>query len=414
MQEFVASHTMLRKRDVFLYIYVLCMCLYIYTTADVLWLEPLPLSAICLLTIILSIVKIVQLKGSISQQQFILCSCFFLYFFLSFFFWNWGENFFFLRLPASFLFVVSVILLPLDEKRLLFRAISKCLFYIIIISVPVWLLFVAGFDLPHSDVIFHPNGFHQYYDYHFFRLNAKNDDIFDLILPRFSSVFLEPGQLATPCAFIFFLSGSKLNRKTLPFVLAIFLSFSLIGLVLLMGCYVARKIVEKGRKALFQLVLSFVLLGGVLVYFSLFVDEENPVNMFVTSRLVYDEDKGIEGNNRTTHYFDRKFEAMMQSSDRYMGQHERLKEGSDWSYNCSGYKKFIVHHGLIGFGLFMMFILLLLFYNWSKPNFFFFMIIVLAFFVRDLLQSPLWLSIAIVGFGLLGKESKEYIPQMRL
>lgn len=396
------------KKDFFWYIYCGCMILYIYARANILWLERLPLSAICLLTIIVSSIKIFQLKDSIKQQQFLLCSCFFLYFVLSFFFWDWGGNFFFLTVPALFLFAVSVVLLPVNEKKLLLSAISKCMVFIIIISVPAWLLFLAGVDFPHSDVIFHPNGFHEYYDYRFFRLSAKGN-VFDLILPRFSSVFLEPGQFATPCVFLFFLNGAKFNRKNIPFIVAIILSFSLVGLALFLGGIMARKIIVKEKHLLIQFFLIAAVLGGVGYYYTEYVEQDDPVNMYVFSRLQYDEDKGLSGNNRTSSYFDKKYQIFLQSSDRYLGMGQQLKEGYDWTYNCSGYKKFIVRHGLIGFGVFMSFIFLLFFFNRSKPNLFFLVIVVTAFFVRDLLQAPLWLSITIIGFKILSRKSRDSV-----
>ena len=397
------------KRDLFLYIYTACICLYIYASADVLWLDRLPLSAIYLLTLIVSFVKIVQLKDSITSQQFFLCSCFFLYSFLSFFFWSWGNKFFFLTVPASFLFTVSVILLPIDEKKLLLSAISKCMTLIIIISVPAWLLFLAGFDLPHSDVICHPNGFHEYYDYRFFRLDARNDEVIDLIIPRFQSMFLEPGQFATPCVFLFFLNGARFNLKNLPLIIGIILSFSLVGLVLFVGGIMARKIIIKEKHLYIKLLLIAVVLGGIGFYFTQYVEQENSVNKYVFSRLEYDEDNGIAGNNRTTSYFEKKYQRFLQSSERYLGMGQELKEGSDWTYNCSGYKKYIVKHGLIGFGVFMLLIFLLFFFNRSKPSFFFLLIVVTAFFVRDLLPSPLWLSIAIVGFYILNRRTNEAV-----
>ena len=216
------------KKDWFFCIYLLCMCLYIYVFADVLWLDRIPVSVMSLLVLIVSVVKIIQLKDSITSQQLLLCSCFFLYSFLCFFFSNWGQGLFFLIVPSLFLAVVSIILLPLEEKKLLLNAISKCMVLMIIISVPAWLLFLAGFDLPHSDVIFHQNGFHEYYDYRFFRLDARNDEVIDLMLPRFQSMFLEPGQFATPCVFLFFLNGARFTRKNLPFIIGIILSFSLV------------------------------------------------------------------------------------------------------------------------------------------------------------------------------------------
>ena len=395
------------KKDLFWYIYCGCMCIYIYAVADVLWFDRLHLSVICLLTIIVSVVKIIRSKDSITSQQFLLCCCFFFFFFLSFFFWNFGKHLFFLTVPTSFLFTISVILLPIDEKKLLLSAISKCMVCIIIISLPAWLLFLAGFDLPHSDIIYHPNGFHEYYDYRFFRYDARNDDVIDLILPRFQSMFLEPGQFATPCVFLFFLNGAKFNRKNLLFIIGIILSFSLVGLVLFFGCIIARKILIKEKHLFLKLLLIAVFLGGAAFYFTQYVEQNNPANKYVFSRLEYDEDEGIAGNNRTSAYFDKKYQKFLQSPDRYFGIKQQLKEGYDWTYNCSGYKKFIVNQGLIGFGVFMFFVFLLFYFNRSKPNLFFLVIVVTAFFVRDLLQSPLWLSIAIVGFYILNRRTNE-------
>lgn len=395
------------KKDWFLYIYMACMCLYIYASADIIWLDRFPLSVICMLTIVVSVVKIVQMKDSITPQQFLLCCSFFLYSILSFFFFSWGGGLFFITVPTFFLVTTSVILLPIDEKKLLLSAISKCMVFIIIISVPAWLLFLAGVNLPHSDPIYHPNGFHVYYDYHFFSMGAKNDDVFDMILPRFSSVFLEPGQFATPCVFLFFLNGARFNRKNLPFIIGIILSFSLVGLVLFVGSIMARKIIIKEKHLYIKLLLISAILGGVGYYYTQYVDQEDPVNMYVFSRLQYDEDKGFSGNNRTSSYFEKKYQKFLQSSDLYIGIKQQLKDGYDWTYNCSGYKKFIVNHGLIGFGVFMFFVFLLFYFNRSKPSFFFFVIIVTAFFVRDLLNAPLWLYIAIVGFTLLNKNTKE-------
>ena len=395
-----------KKKDSLLYIYIACLCLYMYDFADILWLERIPVSVISLFAIIVSFVKIVQIKSPITSQQLLLCYCFLLYSFLCFFFSNWGVGVFYITVSTLFIVTTSVILLPIDEKKLLFNAISKCMVFIIIISVPAWLLFLAGVDLPHSDVIYHPNGFHEYYDYRFFRLDARNDEVMDLIIPRFQSMFLEPGQFATPCVFLFFLNGARFSRKNLPFIIGIILSFSLVGMVLFLGSIIARKIIIKEKHLFIKFLLIAIVVGGIGYYFTQYINQENSVNEYVFSRLEYDEDKGISGNNRTSSYFDRKYQIFLQSSDRYLGMGQQLKEGYDWTYNCSGYKKFIVRHGLIGFGIFMFFIFLMFFFYKSKPGFFFLAIVVIAFFIRDLLQAPLWLFIAIVGFNIL-KDKQE-------
>lgn len=400
------STSAVKKKDSFLYIYIACVCLYMYAFADILWLDRIPVTLVSIPTIIVSFIKIVQLKDSITSHQLLLCYCFLLFSFFCFF-TDWGVGFFFIKVPTLFLFTVSVILLPIEEKKLLLDAISKCMVLMIIISVPAWLLFLAGVDLPHSDMILHPNGFHKYYDYRFFRVDARNDEVIDLMLPRFQSWFLEPGQFATPCVFLFYLNGARFNRKNLPFIIGIILSFSLVALVLFFGCIIARKIIVKEKYLFIKLLLIAIVVGGVGYYFTQYVEQENSVNKYVFSRLEYDEDKGISGNNRTSAYFDKKYQKFLQSPDRYFGIKQQLSEGVNWTNNCSGYKKFIVKNGFIGFGLFMFFVFLLFYFNRSKPSFFFFVIAVTAFFVRDLLQAPLWLSIAIVGFYILNRRSNE-------
>ena len=375
--------------------------------ANILWFERLPKSLVYVITFLVLICKLYKDRKRICHQHFVLCSIFFLYCLMAVLIWENSSksNLFFTFLWGTdlFLFAASLFLLNAEEKELLLTAISKCLMLIIAVSVPAWLLFVVGYDLPHSDVIFHENGFHQYYDYYFFRLSAKSGDVFNMILPRFSSFFLEPGQLATPCVFVFFLNGARFCWKNFPFILAILLSFSLISYVLLAVSLIVRRVLVNRKSILLQLFLAIVMIGGTYVYFTQFVDEENPVNKFIFSRLEYDKEKGISGNNRTSDYFERKYEKFYDSSDMYLGMSDKL-EKSDWTYNCSGYKKFIVRHGIIGFMLFVLFVVLIFVYNRSLASFFYLMILLMAFFVRDLLQAPLWLSLALLGLSLLGDQ----------
>lgn len=389
-----------KKRDVFMYIYVCCMCLYIYSTANVLWFERLPVSVCCMLAILVSSVKIIKMLHHMTYSQFLLCMCFAIYFFFSFFIWNWGENFFYLSTTALFLFVCSIILLTIEEKKMLLKVVSNVLRLLLLISIFGWILFLVGFDLPHSDIIYHPNGFHQYYDYYFFRLGAKSDDVYDMILPRFSGIFLEPGQLGTPCAFLFFLNGSRFNKKNIVYIIAIFLSFSLAAFGLFFWCIISRMIITSKHLFLY-FSLGLILFCGTAYYFTQFESEDNPLNMFLFSRLEYDDEKIIAGNNRTSSFFDRKFDKFMDSSDCYLGIRSNLKEGNDWTYNCSGYKKALVHYGIIGFIAFMLFVFLLFIFHRSRESFLFFILIITAHFIRNLLNTPLWLSIAIIGFYIM-------------
>ena len=148
-----------------------------------------------------------------------------------------------------------------------------------------------------------------------------------------------------------------------------------------------------------------VLVLGVSLFFSQDEISDDPVTALIVSRLEYDEEKVISGNNRLSGEFRIRYDHFIQSEDRYLGIRNRLLKGNDWTYNSSGILKFIVHRGLIGISLFMLFIFMLFWDKRSLANFIWLIILVTAFIVRDMLQTPLWCSIAIVGF-YLGLPSK--------
>ena len=44
----------------------------------------------------------------------------------------------------------------------------------------------------------------------------------------------------------------------------------------------------------------------------------------IISRLEYDEEKGIAGNNRTTMFFDNQYSKMFESGDQYLGIADKI------------------------------------------------------------------------------------------
>jgi hypothetical protein len=305
------------------------------------------------------------------------------------------------RYVALVFSMISIVLLPVYEKKYLLKIITLFFVVILVISIPFWLLFLLGVNLPHSALIQHPNGFHVYYNYYFFRISVQN---LDAIFPRFGSVFLEPGQLATPCVFLFFLNAME-NEKVFSFknsvlLIAILLSLSLIGYGILLVSLVAIAWFRGSRHRYIWITFVLMAVGGFYIYFS--TQEDSAVNYSILSRLEYDEDKIISGNNRTAKVFDKNYESFIQSEDKYFGIHSQLNTpGHDWTNNSSGYQKFIVHYGIVGFSIFMLLILLLFWYNRSSRTFVFLIILVIAFLVRNLLQNPMWLSMAIIGMYTL-------------
>ena len=124
----------------------------------------------------------------------------------------------------------------------------------------------------------------------------------------------------------------------------------------------------------------------------------------------------ISGYNRTGDNFEIHYANLMSSSDKYFGARDELTQGDNWTVQASGYKKFIVNHGIVGFALVILLLVILLRNNWCFASVVFFTIVLLAFIVRDLLTSPLWLTIAIIGMYIIGSEveKKETPTQIQI
>ena len=166
------------------------------------------------------------------------------------------------------------------------------------------------------------------------------------------------------------------------------------------------------KHRVFKTMLSVFAIAGISFYFSNSENEDDPITTLIVYRLQFDEEKGISGNNRTNSYFDSQYEQLMSSSDRYWGIHQQLKEGENWTYNTSGYKKAIVHQGIIGLFISLLILFLLFYNNRNLATMSFLVIVVTAYLVRDLMMSPLWMSIAIVGFYLLYENDKVQASQI--
>lgn len=382
-------------------LYVFVITLYIFRVYDVTWLYFISASLVGSIICFVVIIKFILTKNRLLYKSKDITSVFLLllYCFYSITITHLHDGFIVITFTAIFLSMTSVILLSREEKQYLLKVITNCFVIVLLVSLPFWILFLLGVNLPHSAPIQHPNGFHVYYDYYFFRISVRT---VDALFPRFSSVFLEPGQLATPCVFLFFLNSLEnkiLSFKNIILLIAIIMSFSLIGFGLLLVSLVSIAWFRGSRFRYILTVFVLLVIGGFYNYFSSF--EDNAVSALILSRIEYDKDEMIVGNNRTSYIFDMNYRSFLQSNDKYFGVHDQLKGNSNWASNSSGYKKFIVHHGIVGLTIFLLFIISLYWFNRNTKTTVFLLLLLTAFFVRDLLQNPMWMSMAIIGFSLL-------------
>lgn len=391
--------------------YAFCMLLYVLAVYDVTWLDFLSYSSpIRFFIIVVSIMKIMGSRRTLQNSRmapivFLLLYC--LYCIIA----TLGSFYLSINYLSLFVSMTSIIMLNVEEKKYLLDLFTKAFVVIMVISLIGWIPYLLGVNLPHTSLIYHRNDFHEYYDYYLFRVSYVSSIGF---FPRFQSIFLEPGQMATPCMFLFFLNameGNVFSFKNIVLLLSILLSFSLIAYGLLVFSLVVIPWF-KGKK--FRLPLTIGVVGAIVgATFFFLSNEDSVVNTLILSRLGYDDESLITGNNRTSGEFDLMFDSFMRSGDKFFGIRNKLISGNDWTTNSSGLKKFIVHFGLVGLSLGMLMILSLYRKNKNKKTLAFLVILVTAFVVRNLLFGALWLSIAILGFSTLGLDAEQQVLQLR-
>jgi hypothetical protein len=276
---------------------------------------------------------------------------------------------------GAFLITMPIIfvLLLIDEIKVdLLRFITLFCSILLFISLFAWLLFIVGVKLPYSVVNFN-NGQYWYNNYYFF--------LYDLnplvVIPRFSSVFLEPGQLGIITIFLLFANHFNYRRREVwvLFIVTIF-TFSLAAYILLIISVVIF-IFIKTRKPIVYLTIWLILLTTGYIFFNSQNDGNNVINNLIISRLQI-EYGNLAGNNRFSPEMDSYFDDFLKSDKFYTGvgieDYEKLNLGAN-----AGYKLFMVQYGLIGTLLLLIFYIVLVYKYSSKFSFFLFIVYLLSF-----------------------------------
>jgi len=298
---------------------------------------------------------------------------------------------------GSFSTLSSVLLLSQKDKQALLEFISNIMGVLLTISLLGWCLHLAGYTFPVFEYVDLKNDQHYLNNHYVFYDNANRlSDFF----PRFRGFFIEPGQLATPCLFLFFARGAILKDKiNIILMFAILLSFSLAGYVtLFIGLFLKNLFVDKKYKI--ARLLGFVLIISSIGWYSIkSASEDDPLMSLIIERLEYDEELGIAGNNRTDAEFDDHFVQFLKSDKIFWGMGDEIKPGyTSWTNHASGIKKFFVNFGLLGIITMIMLTYMLLKRNYCRETLIFFIIVWMSFLVRDMLQTRFWLIITILGF----------------
>lgn len=209
-------------------------------------------------------------------------------------------------------------------------------------------------------------------------------------IPRFSGPFIEPGHLGIACVFFMYANHLRFGKNYYMWTLlaVCIATFSLAAYVLLGMAFILQMKIK-----LYKIILySSLLLGSYYYITQVWDGGNNPMNALIVSRLSYDEDKGIAGNNRFNHDTDSKYEEWMKSGDLITGKGLKFytEQKKNGVLGGAGYKIYIIQYGIIGTALIaLLYFMMAQYSNDKRFAYVFFILVVLCFLQRT---YPLWLS----------------------
>jgi len=238
------------------------------------------------------------------------------------------------------------------------------------------------------------------YDFinHLFYLEAFN---VNMSSSRFSAFILEPGHLGVFCNFLLFANKYDFrNKANIVFLIAILLSFSLAGFILLPIGYLFNAY-GSGRKISSTLIVTILACVGLAFFALNYNHGDNIVNDLIFSRLQFDEENGIKGNNRNQIAVDVALVSAFSNGDIISGY--GLTEVVDRYSNAqgqlgAGYKVYLLSRGLIGTAFVLALYISLVLKSDNKKNArFFFLLYLFSFLAQDYLLWFSWISIFVLG-----------------
>ena len=232
-----------------------------------------------------------------------------------------------------------------NELSYVLRIINKWFSFILVVSLFFWLLGIIV-DFPSFGIINGGDDNYVYYN-HIFYLQNK----YDIGGFRFCSIFREPGHVSMICAFMLFANKYDFHKKyNWVYLLTIIVSFGLSGYVLLVVGLFIYLCINLSWKYVKWLIFSGIVLLGVYYFGVHYNGGDNVINELIISRLEFDEDKGVSGNNRVSLATEFNFLRAVLTGDIINGYGV---EGLANLYNPdefigAGYMVYLLTYGIIG------------------------------------------------------------------
>lgn len=233
-----------------------------------------------------------------------------------------------------------------------------------IILIPGIILFLGKGYIPTIGLIIQKGSSEDYIFINQIFLIYRIDGFDSEATNRFHSVFLEPGYLGSMLSFMLFAikyDFSKWYTKTI--LVAQLVSLSLAGYILTFVGYIIY-LVSEGR-SMKRITLFAILIPIIYTVATNYNNGNNYINNAIISRLEYDKEKGIVGNNRTGTGTEFYYNQAIGNGDIWLGLGaERVKqinggssESAGYAVNIrgAGYKVFFVIRGVICAIFFLLF-----------------------------------------------------------
>ena len=326
------------------------------------------------------------IKFVFSRKNILLCAVFYIAFItvsLSF-----SIRIFFTQLPYYLIPTICVVCVGNNIKQYALSYITKWFAYLLISS---FIVYVFSFWIGSSPLESISPNMETRGPYDNFLLYVR-PVISHTDFRRFNGPFIESGHLGMMSAFLLFANRfdfKKIENIIIGFILLA--SFSLAGYILaFIGFFFVRY--HQGKTKLLNLIMYVMLVGGFYFIGQYYNNGDNLINEKILSRLEYDEEKGITGNNRVSLYQMELYAQMYNDPTLLlMGYSQETQDAlEDDLEHGNGYQLYFIRHGLIGtLVAFAFYILSLLFAKDQKYAFLFLIFVILCFLQRT---YPFWLS----------------------
>lgn len=294
---------------------------------------------------------------------------------------------------------LSLFTISVDELKRLMKFLCVVMGSLLTVSIFFFALYIVGFPLP-STPIAHEVLMYSYTNFYFFLIDDRS---FFVLIPRFQSVFMEPGHLGTASVFLLLTQLGKWKKwYNVVLLIATIMTFSLAAFVLLaMVLFINAWLKHQRILPKIMLIISF--LGITTVSAIFYNDGDNMLNSLIIERLTVNDGK-LAGDNRVTDSFEIAFNDYMKSDDVLFGRDYELAE---FGWGNAGYRVYIYDYGLIVLLLTIIFYISAVYGSTDRRAILsMFIIGIASFWVR---ATPLsfYYFIPLYAFAYIGHQNKE-------